>query len=212
MRIFLVMIIALLLTGCSTTVTYIPISWGMGEKVKNLTQQDEFLKVLFNRYDPERTTLRVSGESFYEVLTPDTAAKRQGAYRTATHLIYRNFEKKLSDQELRSVMTHEIAHHVWFNFLKPEQKTAWQAHLEKNPSEWQKIVRQDYPEKNLHAAEDFAFTIAAPRKTDIEMLASLGVISAKERDAVLRTGIMVTTPVLAKGLDELPPDEHQMRN
>ncbi len=206
------MIIASLLTGCCSTVTYIPISWGMGEKVKNLTQQDEFLKALFNRYDQERITLRVSGESFYEVLTPADAAKRQGAYRAATHLIYRNLEKKLSDQELRTVMAHEMAHHIWLNFLKPEQKTAWQAHLEKNPSEWQTVVRRDYPEKNLHAAEDFAFTIASPRKTDIEMLAKLGVISEKERDGLLLTVTRATQPVLAKGLDELPPEKYQMHN
>ena len=77
MRMSVLIAIAILLAGCSTTVTYVPISWGMGEAVKSLTLQDEFLKVLFNRYDPGRNTLRVSGDSFYEVLTADEAVKKR---------------------------------------------------------------------------------------------------------------------------------------
>lgn len=167
-----------MLAGCATT--FIPISWGMREKVLLLSKQDAVLDILFRRYDPERTTLRVAGESFDIVEAPHSDWRYEGAYRPEYRIIYRNLEATLDGRDLRNVMVHEMAHHIWFNFMTEEQRGGWRRYLEGNPSNWQIMVRRTYEDKRLHDAEDFAYTVEFPRTEDIEALARLAVISEEE--------------------------------
>jgi hypothetical protein len=176
---------ALFLSGCS--VTYIPVSWGMGERVKEISSRDELLNILFTRYDPKRLLLRVDGESFNEVLTADEAKLRLGAYRPEKKLVYRNLEADLDDAGLRDLLVHEVAHHVWFNFMNLDQQADWVSHLVRNPAPWQMMVRLTYRNPKSHDPEDFAYTIQFARPADIEMLADLGLMSRDEATRVIRT-------------------------
>lgn len=180
--------IAAMLAGCA--ITFIPISWGMREKVLRLSQQDEVLCILFRRYDPERKTLRVDGASFDIVEMQHRDWKYEGAYRPEHRLIYRNLDAVLDDRDLRNVMTHEMAHHIWFCFLTAEQKAGWCRHLQENPSGWQTMVRRTYEDKRLYDAEDFAYTVEFPRKADIEALARLAIITEDE----MRRWLQANTP------------------
>lgn len=184
MRLIVVGAIAAMLAGCATT--FIPISWGMREKVLGLSLQDEVLRILFQRYDPERTTLRVAGESFDIVEGQHDDWRYVGAYRKEYRLIYRNLEAVLDDQDLRNVMVHELAHHIWFNFLTPVQKEGWCRYLQENPSKWQALVRRIYEDETLHDTEDFAYTVEFPRNADIEELARLGIITKDEMHSWVR--------------------------
>lgn len=181
---YVILILALLSVGCSTT--YVPISWGYGNKVKQLSQSDITLSTFFTKYDPDRKTLRVSGASFEEVMMPSEVKYHLGAYRPDTKLLYRNLYKKYDDQELRDVMVHEFAHHIWFSFMTSEQRFEWRKYLESNPSPLQVMVRSTYSNPEEHDAEDFAFTVEYPRQIDLEELAKLKVITPEERDALLK--------------------------
>jgi len=177
-----VSILALLLSGCATT--YVPISWGFGEKVQLLSRSDPTLAILFNRYDPQRKTLRVEAESFDEVMMPSEVKYHLGAYRQDTKLIYRNLYHDYSDRDLRELLVHELAHHIWFDFMLPEQRQQWVIHLEQNPSPLQAMVRQVYQRPADYATEDFAFTLEYARSSDIQELARLHLITTKERDEI----------------------------
>ena len=171
-------IIAALLAGCATT--FIPISWGMRDKVLRISQQDEVLKILFHRYDPERNTLRVDGASFDIVEMPHKDWRFEGAYRREYKLIYRNLDVIPADSDLRNILVHEMAHHIWANFLTKEQKKGWCRHLQENPSRWQALVRSVYADAGTYDDEDFAYTVEFPRKVDVEELARLAIITEDE--------------------------------
>lgn len=171
-------VIATTLVGCATT--FIPISWGMREKVLCLSKQDEILGILFRRYDPERKTLRVDGVSFDVVGMEHDGWKYAGAYRPELCLIYRNLETTPDDRDLRNIMVHEMAHHIWFKFLTAQQKEDWVTYLRENPSRWQAMVRKIYEDEKLHDTEDFAYTVEFPRSADIEELARLAIINEDE--------------------------------
>ncbi|QXE89846.1 hypothetical protein [Geomonas subterranea] len=171
-------LVALILSGCATT--YVPISWGHGEKVKKLSTEDLFLCSLFNRYDPDRSTVRVSGASFEEVMMPDEVKFHLGAYRQDTKLIYRNLFQKYSDVQLRSVMLHELAHHVWYNGITPQQRDEWRQYLGNNPTPMQAIVRSTYKPGSDFDSEDFAFAVEYARPRDLEELARLKIITNEE--------------------------------
>lgn len=176
-------LLALLAAGCATT--YVPVSWEYGEKVKELSHSDLTLATLFDRYDAGRTTLRVGGTSFDEVMLPNEVKYHLGAYRPDTKLIYRNLYNKYNDIELRDLLTHEFAHHVWFNFMTPPQRAQWHEHLALHPSPLQHMVRSVYKDPSQFESEDFAFTVEYARPVDIEELARLQVITGQERDALL---------------------------
>lgn len=177
-------ILALLAGGCSAT--YIPISWGLGEKVQQLSRSDLTLVTLFNRYDPQRQTLRVAGDSFDEVMMPDEVEHHLGAYRQDTKLIYRNLYQQFNDNQLRDLMAHELAHHIWFFHMSPEQRAHWRVHLDMNPTPLQDMVRKVYRNPADHETEDFAFTVQKARPVDIEELSWLKIITPQERDALLK--------------------------
>jgi hypothetical protein len=183
LRIVVLSLLALTLGGCATT--YVPISWSMGDRVKQLSRSDHTLAILFDRYDPARKTLRAGGVSFDEVMMPSEVKYHLGAYRKDTKLIYRNLYQEFNDFELRDLMLHEFAHHIWFNSMTPKQQTRWGAHLEQNPSPLQNMVRQNYPLPSDHASEDFAFTVEYARPVDIEELARMNLITPAERDTML---------------------------
>jgi hypothetical protein len=183
LKMLVIGLLVLLTGGCATT--YVPISWGFGERVQLLSRSDLTLLTLFNRYDPQRTTLRVSGTSFDEVMMPSQVQFHLGAYRLDSKLIYRNLYHEYSDQELRDLMVHEFAHHIWFNFMSPEQRNQWCMHLDTNPTPLRKMVRYVYTPRDNYPSEDFAFTVEFARQVDIEALGSLKIISAQERTAIL---------------------------
>ncbi|HBG08202.1 MAG: hypothetical protein A2075_05405 [Geobacteraceae bacterium GWC2_58_44] len=191
----LILLLALLTGGCATT--YVPISWGFGEKVQQLSRSDLTLAILFNRYDPDRQTLRVSGASFDEVMMPSEVMRHLGAYRPDTKLIYRNLYHQYNDQELRSLMCHELAHHIWFGSMTHKQREAWGLHLEANPTPVRAMVRRVYPRPADYDTEDFAFTVERARAVDIEALARMNLITAQERDALL------SEPKLAREREEV---------
>ena len=176
-------LLALLTGGC--TATYIPISWGMGERVQKLSRSDLMLAILFNRYDPKRQTLRVAGESFDEVMMPSEVQHHLGAYRPDTKIIYRNMYNEYTDKQLRDVMVHEMAHHVWFGSMSLTQRGEWIEHLEDNPSPMREMVRSLYRKVTDHDPEDFAFTVEYARPVDLEKLASMNLITTQERDELL---------------------------
>lgn len=173
----------LLAGGCATT--YVPISWGQGEKVKELSSSDLFLATLFDRYDPRRSTLRVAGESFDQVMMPSEVKYHLGAYRPDSKLIYRNLYQSYSDDSLRSLILHELAHHIWHTGMSQQQREQWRDHLSAHPSPFQDKVRRTYPRWTDWDNEDFAYTVENARDIDIEQLAGINLISAGERDALL---------------------------
>jgi hypothetical protein len=183
-KIAVISALACLLGGCSAT--FVPISWGFGEKVQHLSRSDLTLVTLYNRYDPQRQTLRVGGESFNEVMMPSEVEHHLGAYRQDTKLIYRNLYHEFGDNDLRDLMVHELAHHIWFIFMSPQQRNDWQEHLALNPSPLQGMVRSLYSRPADHDPEDFAFTVEYARPIDIEELARLKIINDQERDAILK--------------------------
>ncbi|MBU5612005.1 hypothetical protein [Geomonas azotofigens] len=177
-------VMALILSGCATT--YVPISWGNGDKVKKLSREDLFLTTLFNRFDPDRSTVRVSGTSFDEVMMPDEVKFHLGAYRPDTKLIYRNLFQDYSDSQLRSVMLHELAHHVWYNGLTSQQREDWRLYLATRPTPMQAIVRSTYKQGSDYDSEDFAFTVEHARPCDLDELALLKIITPEERDKIMK--------------------------
>lgn len=190
-KILSLLLLALLSNGCATT--YVPVSWGLGDKVKEFSRSDLFLTTLFNRYDPSRSTLRVTAQSFDEPMMPSEVKNHLGAYRPDTKLIYRNLYQDYSDQQLRSLMLHELAHHVWFTGMTQDQRQQWEAHLYQYPSPLQMMVRRVYPRGSDYKTEDFAFTVQHARKVDIEALASIKVITEMERDALITQGVLTHT-------------------
>jgi hypothetical protein len=183
LKLSVVSLLVLLTCGCATT--YVPVSWGFGKKVQELSRSDLTLATLFERYDPKRQTLRVGGDSFDEVMFPGEVKHHLGAYRPDTKLIYRNLYKDYNDRDLRDLMVHELAHHVWYNFMSPGQREMWRVHLSINPTPLQDMVRSVYSRPADYDTEDFAFTVEYPRPVDIEQLARLKIISDQERDAIL---------------------------
>lgn len=178
------LLLSLLMGGC--TATYIPISWGMRDKVHQLSRSDLTLSILYERYDPKRETLAFAGSSFNEVMMPSEVKHHLGAYRPDTKLIYRNLFQEFTDQQLRDLMLHELAHHIWYGSMTSQQKYAWGAHLEANPTPLQDMVRRVYHRKpEDHPAEDFAFTLQYAREVDIEKLAKMQLLTDQERDKIL---------------------------
>ena len=201
LKVLLLCLLALLTVGCATT--YVPISWGFGEKVQRLSRSDLTLTALFDRYDPNRATIRVAGASFEEVMMPSEVKHHLGAYRRDTMLIYRNFYHDYNEHELRDLMAHELAHHIWFQFMSPEQRELWRAHLRQNPSPLQDMVRRVYQRAADFDSEDFAFTVEYPRPVDIETLARLEIISPAERDAILNQPAPARHPFTPHGTARL---------
>lgn len=184
-RILGCLLLTLALSGCA--VTYVPVSWELPPQVRKMTFTDEFLKVLYQRYDPQRQTLRIDGASFQETMTPKEAKKRLGAYRQDTKLVYKNLYIKLDDTQLRDLIAHEMSHHVWFSFMKSAQREAWRKHLADNPSPLQEFVVKNYEDPATHDAEFFAFVVSNPRPIDLRKLAELSVISSEEAEAIIRS-------------------------
>lgn len=177
-------LIALVLSGCATT--YVPISWGQGDTVKKLSKEDVFLAALFNRYDPDRSTVRVSGPSFDEVMMPSEVKFHLGAYRPDMKLIYRNLFQQYSEGQLRSVMLHELAHHVWYTGMTAQQREDWRQYLAKNPTPMQSMVRATYKQGSDYDSEDFSFAVEFARPNDLEQLTILKVITPEERDRIMK--------------------------
>jgi hypothetical protein len=178
------LLLSLLLGGC--TATYIPISWGMGEKVQHLSRSDLMLSILYERYDPKRQTLGVSGSSFNEVMMPSEVKHHLGAYRFDTKLIYRNLYQEYTDQQLRDLMVHELAHHIWYGHMTTQQKQDWASHLDENPTPLRDIVRRVYKRPEEYPTEDFAFTVEFAREVDVEELVRLKLLTEEERDKILK--------------------------
>ena len=108
-----------------------------------------------------------------------------GAYRKDTKLIYRNLYNEYTTSGLRDLLVHEFAHHIWYTFMTPAQRKQWEEYLELNPNPVQDMVRRVYDRSADYASEDFAFTVEFARPVDIKELAVLGLITIKERDALL---------------------------
>jgi hypothetical protein len=191
------LLLSLLLGGC--TATYVPISWGMGEKVQHLSRSDLMLSILYERYDPKRQTLAVSGSSFNEVMMPSEVKHHLGAYRFDTKLIYRNLYQEYTDQQLRDLMLHELAHHIWYGHMTPQQKLDWAAHLDDNPTPLRDMVRRVYERPAEHPTEEFAFSVEFARTVDVEELARLQLLTEAERDKILDTMKTVEHPQTATG-------------
>lgn len=183
-RLGAIILVVLLMSGCATT--YVPVSWGLGERVSQLSRSDLMLTTLYNRYDPERSTIRIAGNSFDEVMMPSEVKFHLGAYRPDTKLIYRNLYHDYPQDELRDVVLHELAHHIWFNFMSQQQRTLWRIHLTENRSPLQQLIRRSYPPSTDYNSEDFAFTVEYARPVDIQELAKLNLISPAEEEAILR--------------------------
>jgi len=190
-----ILVLALSLGGCATT--YVPISWNFGEQVQTLSRTDPVLAILFNRYDPARETLRVTGASFDEVMMPSEVKYHLGAYRRDTKLIYRSLYQEYSDHELRDLMAHEFAHHIWFGFMSTQLREKWVEYLAEHPAPVQRMVRGTYvpPE---YDSEDFAFVVEYARPVDILELAQLNIISSQECEQLL-SGNALTGPRLLQG-------------
>ncbi|HIJ86130.1 MAG TPA: hypothetical protein HPP97_00440 [Desulfuromonadales bacterium] len=179
--------LALMLNGCAAV--YVPVSWDYSTEVQKLSRSDMLLVILYDRYDPDRQTLRGTGASFQEVLMPVEVKHHLGAYRKDTQLIYRNLYNEYTTARLRELLVHEFAHHIWFTSMTPAQREQWEEHLVRNPSPVQVMVRRAYGRSTDYAAEDFAFTVESARPVDIKELADIGVITIKERDTLLAMGI-----------------------
>lgn len=175
--------LSLMLSGCAAV--YVPVSWDYSNEVQKLSRSDMLLVILYDRYDPDRLTLRGSGTSFQEVLMPVEVKHHLGAYRKDTKLIYRNLYNEYTTASLRELIAHEFAHHIWFSSMTPGQREQWEDHLVRNPSPLQVMVRRVYGRSTDYAAEDFAFTVQSARPTDIKELAVIGLITIKERDTLL---------------------------
>jgi len=197
-----IFLLTLLSCGCATT--YVPISWYFPDEVRELSRSDLTLAILFNRYDPARSTLRGVGESFDEVMMPNQVKYHLGAYRQDTKLIYRNLYQDYNERELRDLMVHEFSHHIWFNFMSKQQQNAWVEHLEYYPSPLQDMVRYAYPRPGDYDSEDFAFTIEYARPIDIMALASLNLISAQECAALLADRDKNPSPASPHGSAQIP--------
>jgi len=192
------------LVACAST-TFVPISWGMRDKVLSMSQRDEVLRILFQRYDPERKTLRVDGPSFELVDLPHSNWRFEGAYRAETHLIYRNLDISLEDPDLRNIMAHEMAHHIWSCFLNEEKKKEWGTYLAENPSHWQPVIRQAYRDVKVQSSEDFAYAVTFPRSADVRELATLDIISEEEMQRWLK--VCPPPEVPATGGEPVPPGQ-----
>lgn len=190
-------LLLLLAAGCATT--YVPVSWGDGDRVQKMSHSDVTLGTLFGRFDPERTTLRMDGESFDEVMMPSEVKYHLGAYRPDTKLIYRNLYRKYSDLEMRDLLVHEFAHHIWFTHMSKRQQELWRIYLVMNPTPLQTMVRTTYPQATDWDTEDFAFTIQYARPADIEELVKLDVISAEDGEKILK--------ILPQVRHAIPPPE-----
>jgi hypothetical protein len=190
-----IIVFAFFTGGC--TATYVPISWGMGERVQALSRSDRTLSILFGRYDPRRQTLRVAGESFDEVMMPSEVPHHLGAYRPDTRLIYRNMYNEYTDKQLRDLMVHELAHHIWFGSMSLMQREEWIEHLDENPSQVRDLVRRLYHKTTDHDTEDFAFAFEYARPVDMEKLARMKLITEEERDVIVADRARVPTPVKA---------------
>ena len=176
-----------MLSGCAAV--YVPISWDYSNEVQKLSRSDMLLVILYDRYDPDRLTLRGTGTSFQEVLMPVEVKHHLGAYRKDTKLIYRNLYNEYTTAGLRDLLAHEFAHHIWFSSMTPSQREQWEEHLVRNPSPVQVMVRRVYGRLTDYAAEDFAFTVQSARPVDIKELAVIGLITIKERDNLLAMAI-----------------------
>jgi hypothetical protein len=179
-RVMVAVALATVLAGCAP-VPFVPISWGMRDRVLALSREDVALAILYARYDPGRETLRIDGPSFDEFERLENATSG-GAYRQDVQLIYRNSETRLNGRELRNTIVHEFAHHIWCRYLTGEQKEEWRAYLQRHPNRWQVMVRKVYPDPQQHDGEDFAYTVEFPRAEDIAELAGLRVITADEAE------------------------------
>ena len=179
--------LSLMLSGCAAV--YVPISWDYSNEVQKLSRSDMLLVILYDRYDPDRLTLRGTGTSFQEVLMPVEVKHHLGAYRKDTKLIYRNLYNEYTTAGLRDLLAHEFAHHIWFSSMTPSQREQWEEHLVRNPSPVQVMVRRVYGRLTDYAAEDFAFTVQSARPVDIKELAVIGLITIKERDNLLAMAI-----------------------
>lgn len=182
-KIAIAALIVMLLDGCATT--YVPISWDHREKVMQLSRSDKALSILFQRYDPQRETLRTGGTSFAEVMWPGQVQHHLGAYRKESRLIYRNLYREFSDTELRDLILHEFAHHIWFQYLSTPQRDHWVEHLLKNPSSVQDLVRSSYRNPGDYDSEDFAFTMQQLRPIDILELTRMNVVTEPEGEILL---------------------------
>lgn len=177
--------LSLVLNSCSAS--YVPVSWDYFNEVHELSRSDMLLAILYDRYDPDRKTLRGTSTSFQEVLMPAEVKNHLGAYRKDTKLIYRNLYNKYTTADLRTLLAHEFAHHIWFSSMTPAQRVQWEEHLVRNPSPVQVMVRRVYGRITDYAAEDFAFTVESGRPVDIKELAVIGLITITERDTLLAT-------------------------
>lgn len=177
------LLLALALGGCATT--YVPISWYQGKRVQRLSRSDQTLSVLYEHYDPQRKTLRVSGNSFDEAMWPSEVKYHLGAYRKDSQLIYSNLYQSYSDPELRDLMLHEFAHHIWFQGMNQQQREQWMSYLAQHPSPLQQMVRSVYSQPEEYDTEDFAFTIEYARPSDIQELAKLNLITPQESDQIV---------------------------
>jgi hypothetical protein len=191
------LLLALILTGCATT--YVPISWDLGDRVQQLTRSDLTLAVLFGRYDPQRLTLRIAGDSFDEVMMPSEVKHHLGAYRRDKKLIYRNLYQNYTDAELRDLLVHEFAHHIWFSFMNQKQRLDWAQHLGQHPSPLQDMVRSAYRNPEDFAAEDFAFTVEYARSIDLEKLSQMTIITQEECQLLLAEQRRSPHPTLEAG-------------
>lgn len=183
-----IMSLSLILNGCAAV--YVPVSWDYSNEVHKLSRSDVLLVILYDRYDPDRLTLRGSGASFQEVLMPVEVEHHLGAYRKDTKLIYRNLYNEYTTAGLRELIAHEFAHHIWFSSMTPDQREHWEDHLVRNPSPLQVMVRRVYARPADYAAEDFAFSVQSARPVDIKELAAIGLITIKERDTLLAMEIL----------------------
>jgi len=205
-----VVLFAMVFDGCATT--YVPISWDNRDRVLQLSRTDRSLSILFQRFDPQRQTLRVHGESFDEVMWPSEVKFHLGAYRKETKLIYRNLYKTYSDRELRDLLIHEFAHHIWFQHMAPRQRDEWVQHLERNPSPVQPIVRNLYRDPREYDTEDFAFAMQYLRPIDVLELARMKVITGPECEILLAESRRLPPPATTPGTErakmasEVPPE------
>lgn len=198
LKILTASLLVLSLQGCATT--YIPVSWGMTEKVQQASRTDVTLATLFNRYDPQRTTLRVNGKSFDEVMMPEQVKYHLGAYRRDTKQIYKNLYREYNDVELRDLLVHELAHHIWFNHMSNKQQNRWRRYLALNPSPLQVMVRSTYNRPAEWDSEDFAYVVEYARPDDLEELAKLEVLTRQECDKLL-----LALPQIRHGVQ--PPED-----
>lgn len=198
LKLLVIFLLFLSIQGCATT--YIPVSWGLGNRVQDICRSDRTLATLLDRYDPERQTLRLGGRSFDDVMMPAEVQNHLGAYRQDTRQIYRNLYRDYNEHELRDLLVHELAHHIWFNFMTAEQRQQWGTHLDEHTTPVGLMVRRAYRRPREWDGEDFAFTLQYARRCDVQELAKLKLISDEERDRILQQ-----LPTVRHGIE--PPQE-----